>query len=259
MRTANGNLPVFDVLGVRVHMVRMPEVIDRLQRWIHDRDSCHYVVATGMHGIMEARRDPAFKSILNSADLFMPDGISIIWAARLHGFKLNKRVCGADMMWDFLKCAEEQGYSSFFYGDTTETLEQLVSKLKASFPRLKIAGYHSPPFRPLTPEEDQQEIEMINSSSADVVWVGLGLPKQERWMSEHKQKLTIPVLAGVGASFKFLSGRVKRAPDRIGNLGLEWLWRLFAEPRLVWRRVFLDGPRFVVAVTLELAGLRKYS
>ena len=259
MRTISNGLPAIDILGVRVHMVQMPDVISRLQQWIQTRDSCHYVVATGMHGIMEARRNAAFKGILNSADLFVPDGISVIWAARSRGFKLKKRVCGSDLMWDFFKYSEEHGYSNFFYGDTTETLEQLVSKLKVSFPRLKIAGYHSPPFRALTPEEDQQEINLINNSGADVVWVGLGLPKQERWMSEHKDKLTVPVMAGVGASFKFLSGRVKRAPDRIGRLGLEWLWRLLTEPRLVWRRVLLDGPRFVFAVTLERTGLRKYS
>ena len=240
-------------------MIQLSEATSRLENWIQNREACRYVVATGMHGIMEARRSSDFKAIVNSANLFIPDGISLIWVARRRGFKLKKRVCGADLMWDFFKHAEQKGYSSFFYGDTNATLERLVSTLRGNFPRLKIAGWHSPPFRPLTPEEDEQDVRMINESGADVVWVGLGLPKQERWMFEHREKLSVPVLVGVGASFKFLSGRVTRAPARIGDIGLEWLWRLLHEPRRVWRRIFLDGPRFAYEVTLELTGLRKYN
>jgi len=246
------------VLGVRVNIIQTPEVVSRLEHWIRNRDSCRYVVATGMHGIMEAQRHPDFKAIVNAADLFVPDGISLIWTARRRGFKLKKRVCASDLMWEFFKHAEQKGYSSYFYGDTNDTLERLISTLRQSFPRLNIAGYHSPPFRPVTPEEDEQEIRMINESGADVVWVGLGLPKQERWMFEHVGKLRVPVLVGVGASFKFLSGQVKRAPQSLGDLGFEWLWRLLHEPRRVWQRVFFDAPRFVCHLMLEMSGLRKY-
>lgn len=251
MTVSSGTIPSFCVLGVRVHRVGMIQVLDIIERWIGKRDRCHYIVATQMHGIMEARRDPEFKNIVNSADLFVPDGFSMVWAARRRGVALKGRVPGPDLFSEGCRLAAERGYRVFFYGDTVEILETLTSTLKERFPTLNIVGAHSPPFRPLTPEEDAEEIRMINSSEADIVWVGLGLPKQERWMYEHRDKLNAPVLVGVGAAFKFSSGRVKRAPAWVGNRGFEWLWRFCREPRRVWRRVMIDGPHFLICVAFE--------
>jgi len=259
MSGAPGQPPSIGVLGVRVHMVQMPEVLAHLEHWIQTRDRAHYIVASGMHGVMEARRSPEFKAIVNSADLFVPDGISLVWVGRRRGFRLKKRVSGADLMWEFLKLSEQKGYRLFFYGDTEETLGSLTTTLKKTFPRLDIVGAISPPFRSLTPEEDERELEMINTSGADVVWVGLGLPKQERWMFEHRDQVNAPVMVGVGAAFKFLSGQVRRAPPWVGDHGLEWMWRFFQEPKRVWRRVLVDGPHFAGQVMLELSGLKKYT
>jgi N-acetylglucosaminyldiphosphoundecaprenol N-acetyl-beta-D-mannosaminyltransferase len=215
-------------------------------------------VVTGMHGVVEATKDPEFKDLVNSADLFVPDGISLVWVSRLRGRPLKRRVSGADLMWECLKLSEKNGYGNFFYGDTPETLEHLRVRLNRDLPNLKISGLHSPPFRQLTDEEKAQEIEMINSSGADILWIGLGLPKQERWIAENQHILEVSVAVGVGAAFKFLAGTVRRAPAWIGNSGFEWLWRLFQEPKLVWRRVFLDGPRFAYQIALELTRLRRY-
>ena len=239
------------ILGVRVHLINMGQVLDIISDWIEQRDECHYIVATQMHGIMEARRDPGFKTILNSANLFVPDGFSLIWAARRRGFKISNRVAGPDLFMEGCRLASERGYKVFFYGDTTETLKALSLQLKDWFPTLKIVGMHSPPFRTLTPEEEVQVVSIINESGPDIVWVGLGLPKQERWMFEHKDKLNAPVLVGVGAAFKFVSGRVRRAPPWVGNHGFEWLWRFISEPRRVWRRVMIDGPHFIFCVVFE--------
>ena len=247
------------VLGVSIHMLQMPQVLDIVEGWIQDRDRCRFIVATGMHGVMEARRRSTFKELLNSADLFLPDGISLVWAARLRGLRHQNRVCGSDLLWEFCRLAEQKGYKVFFYGDTEDTLQDLTTRLKQVFPRLSIAGVHSPPFRALTPEEDEQEVKMLNESGADVVWVGLGLPKQEQWMFDHKERLSVPVLVGVGAAFKFVSGRETRAPAWLGDRGLEWLWRLAHDPKRVWRRVLFDGPRFIFHVALEQSGLRKYN
>lgn len=251
-------LPSIRVLGLRVHMIQMGEALGLLEHWIQERVRCRQVVVTQMHGVMEGRRDRDFMTILNSADLFLPDGVSLSLVGRQRGFGSQKRVCGSDLMWEFFKAAEEKGYRSFFYGDTEETLRLLTLRLSKAFPRLAIAGVHSPPFRTLTPEEAAQEIKMINESGADVLWVGLGLPKQERWIFEHKDKLNVPVAVGVGAAFKFLSGQVNRAPSWLGDNGLEWLWRFIHEPGRVWRRVLLDGPQFVFYVTLESLGLKKF-
>ena len=250
-------IPSFLVLGVRVHLVQMSQVLGIIERWIDQRGSCRYIVATQMHGIMEARRDLGFKEILNSADLFVPDGFSLKLAARLRGISLKKRVPGPDLCLEGCRLAAERGYRVFFYGDTEETLEALVTSLKDRFPDLEIAGVHSPPFRPLTEEEDAQEITLINDSGADIVWVGLGLPKQERWMFEHREMLNAHVLIGVGAAFKFMSGQVRRAPPWVGDRGFEWLWRFIQEPRRVWRRVMVDGPHFLICVALESLDSRK--
>ena len=256
--TALTQPPSIKVLGVRVHMLQIPDVLKIAEQWIEKRDTCRYIVATGMHGVMEAQRSTEFKNIANSADLFVADGISLVWVARCRGIRLKKRVSGADLMWEWLKLAAESGYKMFFYGDTEDTLNRLTERLKLQFPGLNIVGAYSPPFRTLTPEEDEEEVRMINDSGADVVWVGLGLPKQERWMFEHRERLNTPVLVGVGAAFKFASGQVKRAPPWLGDRGLEWLWRFAHEPKRVWRRVFIDGPNFAFRVILELSGLKKY-
>ncbi len=244
------------LLGNRVHMVQIPEVVKQISHWIEkERKKCHWIVVTGMHGIMEGHKDKNFKSILNSADLFVPDGISLIWLARLQGFFLKKRVTGTDLMEEFFRLAIKKGYSNFFYGDTKETLKMLIAKLATKFPGLKIAGFYSPPFRPLIPKEEEEAIKKINKAKPDVLWVALGLPKQEKWIFEHKEKLKVPVVVGVGAAFKFLSGKIKRPPGWIGELGFEWLWRFFQEPKNVWKRI-LDIPLFVFLVLLELIGFR---
>ena len=258
MSSPGETVPTIHVLGVAAHMVQIPDVLSMMEQWVRARERCHWIAATGMHGLMEAHKDPEFKTILNSADLLVPDGISLVWLSRRRGYKLERRVSGPDLMQEFLELAEREGYRNYFYGDTEETLGALTKRLEEKLPLLQVVGAHSPPFRPLTPEEDEAEIRSINESGADVVWVGLGLPKQERWMFKHRDRLEAPVVVGVGAAFKFLSGRVKRAPSWVGDHGLEWAWRFLQEPQRVWRRLLFDGPRFGCYVALELSGLKKY-
>jgi N-acetylglucosaminyldiphosphoundecaprenol N-acetyl-beta-D-mannosaminyltransferase len=248
-----------NVLGVRIDAVGISDVVTTMTRWIEqERDRCHIIVNTGMHGIMEARRDPQFRKILNCADLFFPDGISLLLIARGHGIRVAKRNTGPELLSAFCALAQEKGFSNFFYGDTPETLDALGKNLQRKYPRLKISGKYSPPFRALRDEEDSAVVEMINNSGSDVLWVGLGCPKQERWMFEHRDKLNVPIIIGVGAYFKFHGGTIERAPPIVANHGFEWAYRLMKEPRRVWRRYLLDGPRFVIHGILELVGLREY-
>jgi N-acetylglucosaminyldiphosphoundecaprenol N-acetyl-beta-D-mannosaminyltransferase len=247
------------VLGSYIHVISVGESVGVLEeRILRPQGAVRRVVVTGFHGIWEAHKDPELKAILNSADLWVPDGIAPVWVARLKGYRGVQRVPGADLMRAFFELANEKGYSSFFYGDTEETLAALRANLERDYPNHRVAGTFSPPFRPLSPEEDDEHVRLINEARPDVLWVGLGLPKQDLWIFEHKDRLDVPVAIGVGAAFGFLSGKVKRAPAWIGNLGFEWLWRLLAEPRKLWRRDLLDGPRFLAHVFLELTGLRKY-
>lgn len=259
MRFSLEQVPHIRILGVRVHMVQIPEVVAVMSHWLSDeRQKCHHVVNTGMHGIMQGRKDKDFKAILNSADLFFPDGIAVILIGRCRGFRIKKKGIGPELLREFCKVSANNGYKNFFYGDTADTLETLVTNLRKEFPDLQVAGKYSPPFRPLSREEDDEVVQMINEAQPDVLWVGLGCPKQERWIYEHKDKLNVPVAIGVGAYFKFFSGGVRRAPSWVGNLGFEWLWRLLHEPRRVWRRVMFDGPWFIALALLELSGLKRY-
>ncbi|MBA4374502.1 MAG: glycosyltransferase [Thermodesulfovibrio sp.] len=257
----NINIPQIKVLESRIDLPGMPVIMSAMEEWINGfrkYRKCRMMVISGFHGIWEAHKDPAFRAVLNAADLWVPDGIAPVFIARLKGMPAVERTPGAEIMEAFFKLANKKGYSSFFYGDSEETLLALKGNLGKKYPGHKIAGLYSPPFRQLTPEEDEEILKMINESHADVLWVGLGLPKQERWIDEHKERLQIPIAAGVGAAFLFLSGKVKRVPARIGKYGLEWLWRLSQEPRKLWRRALIDGPLFIGHVLLDLAGLKKY-
>jgi N-acetylglucosaminyldiphosphoundecaprenol N-acetyl-beta-D-mannosaminyltransferase len=259
MTISQEQLPSLRVLGTRVHSVDIPGVMAAMERWIlTERTRCHFVVNTGMHGIMEARRDPEFRTILNTADLFAPDGILLLLTARLRGHKIKKANTGPALLWEFARISETNGYKHFMYGDTEDTLRLLEGRLRNAFPKIAIVGIYSPPFRALSPGEDEEVVANINKAQPDVLWVGLGAPKQERWIYQHRDLLRVPVAVGVGASFKFHSGMVNRAPVWLGNWGLEWLWRLAHEPGRVWRRVFIDAPQFVALVALELSGIRKF-
>lgn len=244
------------LLGSRIHTLPKGEVVRRMVSWIESREAGsrpRQVIVTGFHGIWEAHKDPELRTILNGADLWVPDGIAPVFLARLKGHpRAIERVPGAELMQAFFEAANPKGFRSFFYGDTEKTLARLKGKLETAYPGHRIAGVFSPPFRKLTEKEDADVIRMINDARPDVLWVALGMPRQDRWIHERLDRLRVPVAVGVGAAFAFLSGDVKRVPHRIGAMGLEWLWRLAMEPRKLWRRDLVDGPGFLWHATLEL-------
>lgn len=253
------NFPTVSVLGSRVHLVDTSSAVDQVEAWIADGGkSCRRITVTGFHGLWAAHQDRELRGILNSAELWVPDGIAPVWLARLKGHRCVGRATGADIMHEFFCRADQRGYRSYFYGDTDRTLAALRSRLERDFPGHEVAGAFSPPFRPLSAEEDEQIIAQINAAKPDVLWVGLGMPKQDRWIFERLDRLKVPVAIGVGAAFAFVAGTVERCPEWVGQAGLEWLYRLLKEPKKLWRRDFVDGPRFLFHVGLELAGLRKY-
>jgi N-acetylglucosaminyldiphosphoundecaprenol N-acetyl-beta-D-mannosaminyltransferase len=199
-------LPSFRLLGVKVHAVQIPDAIVQMEEWIREHDACHYVAVTGMHGVMEAQHDLLFKKILNTADLVVSDGMPLVWAGRRYGFPMKRRVYGPELMLTFCQQTAEKGYRHYFYGGASDVPGELANSLRNRFPGMNIAGTYSPPFRPLTDEEDEEVVARINQSKADVLWVGLSTPKQERWMYEHRNKLNVPVLMGVGAAFDLNAG-----------------------------------------------------
>ena len=248
----------FSLLGVFVSLVQIPEVIQRMEAWINERSGCHFIAVTGMHGIVEAQRDPAFKSVLNSADLAVPDGMPLVWLARWRGHSLRRRVYGPELMESFCEQTAFRGYRHFLYGGKPGVADRLADTLQVKYPGMMIAGLLSPPFHTLLADEDDKIISMINDSKSDVVWVGLSTPKQERWMFEHRDRMKAAVLVGIGAAFDFHTGLKRQAPRWMRERGFEWLFRLLTEPRRLWRRYLVYGSQFVYWVALEQLGLRKW-
>lgn len=248
----------FKVLGVRVDAAQIPDVVNQLENWIDRRERCHYVAVTGMHGVTEALHDAGFRAVLNSADLTVPDGMPLIWLGRLKGHNLARRVYGPEFMMAFCEKTEGRGYRHFFYGGKPGVAEKLASVLSKRFPRFQLAGIYVPPFRPLSPEEDDAVVCQIEQAAPDVLWVGLSTPKQENWMNAHRGRLSVPVLVGVGAAFDIHTGELRQAPRWMREQGLEWLFRLCLEPRRLWRRYLVYGSHFVFSVALEQLGLRKF-
>ncbi len=248
----------FSVLGVHVDAVQIDEVIARMREWIASGAHGRYIAVTGMHGIMEAQHDARFKRVLSEADLVVPDGMPLVWIGKLRGHVLRRRVYGPELMLEFCRQTGNTGCRHFLYGGAVGVAEQLAESLGRSCPGIHIAGTYGPPFRPLTSEEDAEIVKAINLAAPDVLWVGLSTPKQEMWMREHRERLHVPVMVGVGAAFDFLSGRKKQAPAWMREHGLEWLFRVLQEPRRLWRRYLVHGAEFVFLVALDLLGLRHF-
>ena len=247
----------FNALGVQVDAVQIPHVIHQMEDWIDAKDGPHVIALTSVDTIMQAWQHDSFRRILNAADLTVPDGMPIVWLGRLNGHEMKRRVYGPDLLLDFCQATQTKGYGHFFYGGAAGVPEGLADTLLQRCPHLKVVGTYSPPFRPLTPEEDREAVEMINQAAPDVVWVGLGCPKQERWIFEHRDRLHASVTVGVGAAFDFYSGRAAQAPRWMREHGLEWFFRLTQEPRRLWRRYLIHNPQFVIQVCLELTRLRR--
>ncbi len=208
------------------------------------------------HPILEAHDHPEFRQILNSSGLTTPDGMPIVWLLRARGFKHVERVYGPDLMQAVCAYGLERGYRHYFYGGAEGVPERLAQRLQEQFPGLCVVGTYSPPFRPLTPEEDAAVVARIQAARPDIVWVGISSPKQEAWMYAHVERLGVPALVGVGAAFDFLSGAKRQAPRWIQRSGFEWLFRLACEPRRLWRR-YLQYPRFAVLAIIDLVRYKK--
>jgi N-acetylglucosaminyldiphosphoundecaprenol N-acetyl-beta-D-mannosaminyltransferase len=247
-----------NILGVGVSTINMRTAVSTIADWVHRREP-HYVCVTGVHGVMECQRDPDLRRIHNAAGLVTPDGMPLVWLLKSAGHRDADRVYGPDLMLALFEHFSDGSCRHFFYGSTDEVLGRLRKRLLIRFPGASIAGTFAPPFRPLTPAEDDAVVSIINGSGADIVWVGLGTPKQERWMGEHRARLTAPVLISVGAAFAIHAGVLQQAPYLIQRSGFEWLFRLIVEPRRLWKRYLSNNPKFVLRIAEQRLGLKRYS
>jgi N-acetylglucosaminyldiphosphoundecaprenol N-acetyl-beta-D-mannosaminyltransferase len=246
-----------NVLGVGVSAINMTEALNRTARALENKEK-GYVCVTGVHGVSEAQSDPGFRRILNRAFLCTPDGMPLVWVGRLQGARAMDRVYGPNLMLAIMEASEQAGWRHFFYGGANGTAEKLKGKLLARFPKLQIAGIYEPPFRPLNAEEEEQLREKVRLARPDVMWIGLSTPKQERFMAEHLEKLEVTLMFGVGAAFDFLAGTVRQAPRWMQRAGLEWFYRLYREPRRLWKRYLRNNPLFVARILCQFTGLKRF-
>jgi N-acetylglucosaminyldiphosphoundecaprenol N-acetyl-beta-D-mannosaminyltransferase len=241
------------VLGVPLALTDYERVLDWMDA-AADAEHRGYVCVAATHTVVACREDPELRAAVCEADFTVPDGQPLVWALRLLGERLSDRVYGPDLMDRACARAARTGRRFYLYGGRDQgALRRLSRNLRLRHPGLLIVGGNAPPFRELTPEEEDAVAQDIHRSGADVVWVGIGVPKQEKWMARMRPRLDAPVLIGVGAAFDFHAGLIPQAPARMQRLGLEWLFRLVQEPRRLWRRYLRYNPRFVAGFGRQLA------
>ncbi len=230
-----------EILGTKILVTNMAETVDIIEKEIEELRG-KYICVGNVHTTVMAHDDAQYHNVQNSAAFVLPDGKPLSVYSRKHGFPEAERVTGPDLMLELF--ARENGLTHYFYGSTPETLAMLEEKLHAQYPHLQIVGMVSPPFKKLSEEEDAEEIRKINESGADIIWVGLGAPKQENWMYEHMDKVG-GVMIGVGAGFDYHAGNIKRAPMWMQRMSLEWLYRLLQDPKRLFKRYLVTNTRYL--------------
>jgi len=247
-----------NVLGVGVHAIDMQSARLVIKTKLEEGTK-GYVCLAGVHGVMEARRDSALKTIFAEALLVAPDGMPTVWMGNLQGFSTMQRVFGPDLMIAIIGGAEFRNCRHFFCGGEPGVAEDLREKLVRRFPWVRIVGAWSPPFRPMTSVEEGELITKVRLLQPDIIWVGLSTPKQERFMARYLPMLNTKLMIGVGAAFLFHTGTIQDSPGWVKRAGLQWLHRLIQEPSRLWRRYLRNNFFFIVHVSLQVAGLRDYA
>tara|TARA_Y100000766_G_scaffold138869_1_gene119393 strand:+ start:212 stop:1072 length:861 start_codon:yes stop_codon:yes gene_type:complete len=258
-----------NVLGVGISPVNLETAEDLIFNAI-DSGQQGYVGVTGVHGVSEAQNDSKFKDILNNTFINTPDGMPMVWYARLYGFEKVSRVYGPDLMLNICARSVYRKVKHFFYGGGEGVADLLKEKLEKKFPGIEIVGTYTPPFRPLTNDEEIEVRNLINNSGAHCVWVGLSTPKQEKFMSGFLNRFGAnesgdsslkgpKVFFGVGAAFDFHAGLIPQAPNWMQQSGLEWLYRLYKEPKRLWKRYLKNNPLFLFRALLQIFGVKKYT
>lgn len=237
------------VLNSRIDHLSFSDAIQKIMRWAKLRES-RYVTICNAHVVVTASLNSNYCNYINQSDMATSDGAPVAWVLRCQGFKDQTRISGPDLMWALIERAANESLPVYCYGSTEKTLSLLEKSLQDAFPGVQVI-MESPPFRQLSAEEDADAVDRINTSGAGIVFVGLGCPKQECWMAEHRGRINA-VMIGVGAAFDFHAGTVTRAPQWMRANGLEWLHRLISEPRRLWKRYLVTNTLFILLATRQL-------
>jgi N-acetylglucosaminyldiphosphoundecaprenol N-acetyl-beta-D-mannosaminyltransferase len=241
------------IIGVNIDPTSYSLAVQAITTWSNQRSSRYVCIATA-HTIMEAYDSPEFQALINHADMVTPDGMPLVWLLKLKGYLSQTRVYGPTLMTRLLERANEENIPIGLFGGSPSTLMALQKNISTKYPSVPIVYVYSPPFTELSRDEDNQICDEITKSDAQILFVGLGCPKQERWIAAHRGRLSL-VMLGVGAAFDFHSGMKPQAPIWMQNAGLEWFFRLVSEPRRLWRRYLVQNPRFIILAIADLVGL----
>ena len=236
-------LKTCNILGVNINVTNMEDTVKVITENLDDIKG-DYICVSNVHTTVMSYENESYREIQNSGFMALPDGKPLSIVSKKRGFSEIERVTGPDLMEEIFKISEEKGYSHYFYGSTQETLDMLRKKLGKKYSKIKIAGMYSPPFRKLTEKEDKDIIENICKVNPDFIWVGLGAPKQEIWMSEHKNTVK-GLMIGVGAGFDYHAGIINRAPKMMQDMSLEWLYRLIQDPKRLFKRYLTTNIKFI--------------
>lgn len=246
-----------NILGIGIHAVNLESAADIIEEAV-DSHRKGYVCVTGIHGVMEAQRNSAFRRTLERAMLVVPDGVPTVWVGRFQGNREMDRVFGPDLMKEICRRSVASGHTHFLYGGNPGVAEKLKQNLENWFPGIRIVGAYTPPFRPLSAAEKAGLDKELMELAPDLFWVGLSTPKQEQFMAESSGFLNCKIMLGVGAAFDIHTGRLKDAPEWIKRSGLQWLHRLCQEPSRLWKRYLVNNSGFLMRIVFQLVGLRRY-
>ena len=239
-----------EIVGTAVDAVNLDAVVMQIEEWVEQHQRA-YIACGTVHSLMTARTDSAHREALANADLVTPDGMPLVWLCQRAGHSQCDRVYGPDLLEAVLRHPGAKSWRHYFLGGAPGVAEKMVARLQLKYPHLIVAGIHSPPFRELSDAENATLQAEIESTHPDILWVGLGAPKQEKWMAAHRAAYTVPVMIGIGAAFDFFAGNKPHAPRWMQRSGLEWFFRLCCEPRRLWRRYLLLNPLFVLICAKE--------
>jgi N-acetylglucosaminyldiphosphoundecaprenol N-acetyl-beta-D-mannosaminyltransferase len=246
-----------NVLGVGVDPTTMSETLELIERHLNG-DKKGYICVTGVHGIMEAQKNPDLRNVINSSLTTIPDGRPSVWVGWLGGFRQMQQVTGPNLMLELCARSVAKGYTHFLYGGGPGIADELKRALQERFPGLVVAGTYTPPFRPLSTVEERGLISRVATLKPDIFWIGLSTPKQEHFMAKFLPKLDTKLMLGVGAAFDIHTGRIADAPEWLKKTGLQWLHRLAQDPKRLWKRYLTNNPRFLYLITMQLLRIRQY-
>lgn len=246
----------FDVLGVKISSTNLEHTSQTIEDWIQNKRK-NYICIAPVSTVISCQEDEKYRSIINNAGMTTPDGMPLVWLGRAGGNRKIQRTYGPDLLLYFCNRSQQKRFRHYFYGGSKETMDALLINLKKKFPNLNIVGHYAPPLRGVQELESKEVLQQMNDAHPDVLWIGLGSPKQDYWMHQHREELDVPVMIGVGAAFDFIAGTKKQAPRWMQRSGLEWLFRLCLEPKRLWRRYLIGNSKFIYLLIKEKLLKRK--